>query len=238
MAAHRVYIGPPCMDVLNITLCFDGTNNHEPSDKLSKPPTTSNVARLFHASLGDMEGQPPTLVSDEAFYRYYIPGVGTEFKEIHEFGPSSSGLSMATGGENRINWAFTRLLDVLKKACSEGHWPSKAAYALVKKMGTSVGMDALGASLVSDGYARRKAVLEAPIRELQKKVELQNHLKTAPLIKAMRLYVYGFSRGAAEARAFANWLEALTKVEVDGETCYLFAGLPIRCKNWRYYPTR
>ena len=116
LAAHRVYIGPPCMDVLNITLCFDGTNNHEPSDKLSKPPTTSNVARLFHASLGDMEGQPPTLVSDEAFYRYYIPGVGTEFKEIHEFGPSSSGLSMATGGENRINWALTRLLDVLKKS--------------------------------------------------------------------------------------------------------------------------
>ena len=101
------------------------------------------------------------------------------------------------------------------------------AYALIQKMGTSVGMDALGASLVSDGYARRKAVLEAPVRELQKKVELQNHLKTAPLIKAMRLYVYGFSRGAAEARAFANWLEALTKVEVDGETCYLFAGLPI-----------
>ncbi len=227
LAAHRVYIGPPCMDVLNITLCFDGTNNHEPSDKLSKPPTTSNVARLFHASLGDMEGQPPTLVSDEAFYRYYIPGVGTEFKEIHEFGPSSSGLSMATGGENRINWALTRLLDVLKKACSEGHWPSKAAYALIQKMGTSVGMDALGASLVSDGYARRKAVLEAPIREMQQKVELQNRLKTAPLIKAMRLYVYGFSRGAAQARAFANWLEALTKVEVEGETCYLFAGLPI-----------
>ena len=227
LAAHCVYIGPPCMDVLNITLCFDGTNNHEPSDKLSKPPTTSNVARLFHASLGDREGQPRTLVSDEAFFRYYIPGVGTEFKEIHEFGPSSSGLSMATGGENRINWAFTRLLNTLKKACYEKTWSSEEAYALVKKMGTSVGMDALGASLVSDGYARRKAVLQAPIREMQQKVELQNHMKTAPLIKAMRLYVYGFSRGAAEARAFANWLEALTKVEVDGETCYLFAGLPI-----------
>ncbi|WP_244302777.1 T6SS phospholipase effector Tle1-like catalytic domain-containing protein [Pseudomonas saxonica] len=226
-AARRFYVGPPCMDVLKITLCFDGTNNHEPSDKLSKPPTTSNVARLFHASLGDMEGQPPTLVSDEAFFRYYIPGVGTEFKEIHEFGPSDSGLSMATGGENRINWGLTRLLDVLKVACNEGPLLPKAAYALIQKMGTSVGMDALGASLVSDGYARRKAVLEGPIRELQQKVELQNRLKTAPLIKAMRLYVYGFSRGAAEARAFANWLEALTKVEVEGETCYLFAGLPI-----------
>jgi hypothetical protein len=51
--------------------------------------------------------------------------------------------------------------------------------------------------------------------------------KTIPIIIGMRLYVYGFSRGAAEARAFATWLETLTKVEVEGETCYLFAGLPI-----------
>ena len=227
LAAHRGYFGPPCMDVLNITLCFDGTNNHEPSDKLSKPPTTSNVARLYHASLGDLEGALQTRIGQLAFYRYYIPGVGTEFKEIHEFGPSDSGLSMATGGENRINWGLTRLLDALKVSCREQRLAPADAYALIQKMGTSVGMDALGASLVTDGYARRKAVLEAVIRELQKKVELQNRMKTAPLIKAMRLYVYGFSRGAAEARTFANWLEALTKVEVEGETCYLFAGLPI-----------
>ncbi|MCH4874616.1 T6SS phospholipase effector Tle1-like catalytic domain-containing protein [Pseudomonas sp. TMW22091] len=226
-AVRRFYVGPPCMDVLNITLCFDGTNNHEPSDKLSKPPTTSNVARLYHASLGNPEGALQTRIGQLAFYRYYIPGVGTEFKEIHEFGPSDSGLSMATGGENRINWGLTRLLDALKVSCREEPLAPANAYALILKMGTSVGMDALGASLVSDGYARRKAVLEAPIRELQQKVELQNRLKTAPLIKAMRLYVYGFSRGAAEARAFADWLEALTKVEVEGETCYLFAGLPI-----------
>ena len=227
LAANRGYFGPPCMDVLNITLCFDGTNNHEPSDKLSKPPTTSNVARLYHASLGDPEGALQTRIGQLAFYRYYIPGVGTEFKEIHEFGPSDSGLSMATGGENRINWGLTRLLDALKVSCREERLAPADAYALIQKMGTSVGMDALGASLVTDGYARRKAVLQAPIREMQQKVELQNRMKTAPLIKAMRLYVYGFSRGAAQARAFANWLEALTKVEVEGETCYLFAGLPI-----------
>lgn len=226
-AAHTVYVGPPCIDVLNITLCFDGTNNHEPSDKLNNPPTTSNVARLYHASLGDPEGGLRTQFGMKAFYRYYIPGVGTEFKEINEFGPSTRGLTMAAGGENRINWALTRLLDTLKKACGELTWPSDTAYSLVKKMGTSLGEDALGASLITDGYSRRKQVLQAPILELQKKVELQNRLKTAPVIKAMRLYVYGFSRGAAEARAFARWLEALAQVEIDGQTRYLFAGLPI-----------
>ncbi len=45
----------------------------------------------------------------------------------------------------------------------------------------------------------------------------------------MRLYVYGFSRGAAEARAFANWLQELTRVsDADGRVEYRFAeALPI-----------
>ncbi|MEB0150800.1 DUF2235 domain-containing protein, partial [Pseudomonas sp. CCC2.2] len=61
----------------------------------------------------------------------------------------------------------------------------------------------------------------------QKKVDYVHARKTKPRIIGLRLYVYGFSRGAAEARAFATWLESLTQVEIEGETCYLFAGLPI-----------
>jgi hypothetical protein len=36
-AAREPYNGPPCMQALNITLCFDGTNNHEPSDTFVDP---------------------------------------------------------------------------------------------------------------------------------------------------------------------------------------------------------
>ena len=50
MDAHRaaglVYPGAPCMKIVTVTLCFDGTNNHEPSDSLALPSTTTNVARL------------------------------------------------------------------------------------------------------------------------------------------------------------------------------------------------
>ncbi|WP_248764432.1 MULTISPECIES: DUF2235 domain-containing protein [unclassified Pseudomonas] len=213
-----------CMDILHITLCFDGTNNHEPSDKLTSPPSTSNVARLFHASLGSTDNKS---VQDEGFYAYYIQGVGTEFKEIGEFEPEDWGLKGAIGGENRVNWGLTRLIDVLRRACGEPRLNPKDAYALVQQMGTTVKEDMLGASLFKDSHTRRKQALQAPLLELQKKIEDMHARSAIPEIQALRLYVYGFSRGAAEARAFATWLEALTQVEVNGETCYLFAGLPI-----------
>ncbi|MDB6047858.1 MAG: hypothetical protein JWR17_604, partial [Pseudomonas sp.] len=131
------YLKSSCIDVLNITLCFDGTNNHEPSDKRGNPPSTTNVARLFHASLGGEEKGAKSPENEEGYYRYYIPGVGAEFKEIGEFEPQLAGLIGATGGENRINWGLTRLLDTLGKACGEPYLDPEVAYALVQQMSTS-----------------------------------------------------------------------------------------------------
>jgi len=224
--ANRPFFGPPCMQVLHVTLCFDGTNNHEPSDAKNKPPTTSNVARLYHASLGSGQPQAETLGA-QGIYAYYIPGVGTEFKEIGEFEPSDAGLKYGTGGENRINWGLTRLLDALQQACGEPRLPPEEANALVQQMGTSALQDALGASLLKPGHTRRQEVLQAPLLARQATIEALHQQKAIPLIKAMRLYVYGFSRGAAEARAFARWLEDLAQVQVGGETCYLLAGVPV-----------
>jgi hypothetical protein len=47
-AAQGDAVPEPCCKTLQISLCFDGTNNHEPSDK-GEPLCTSNVARLFQA---------------------------------------------------------------------------------------------------------------------------------------------------------------------------------------------
>ncbi|WP_426143732.1 T6SS phospholipase effector Tle1-like catalytic domain-containing protein [Pseudomonas sp. DWP3-1-2] len=227
-AEHRAYPGPPCMKMLNITLCFDGTNNHEPSDKKGMPPTTSNVARLYHASIGPENGEGQNSASKEGFFRYYIQGVGTEFKEIGEYEPSGAGLKYATGGENRINWGLTRLLDAVGRTCGDPPLSHEAAYELVRKMGTSMTEDVLGAGLFSDSHERRVRAFQVPLATLTRRVDWVHRAKTIPKIIAIRLWVYGFSRGAAQARAFASWLEQLTRTEVDGETCYLFAGIPIR----------
>jgi hypothetical protein len=224
-AAGRVYAGAPCMKMVTITLCFDGTNNHEPTDSLALPLTTTNVARLYHASLGRSEHET---TEREGFYAYYMQGVGTEFKEIGEFKPDGAGLMASVGGENRINWGLTRLIDALKRASGDTYLDNGDAYALVHKMGTSLTEDALGVSLFKNSYDRRKEVLDQPLAELKAQIDAAHTGKTIAEIKAIRLFVYGFSRGAAQARVFANWLEALTKVEVEGTTCYLFAGLPIK----------
>ena len=224
-AAGRVYVGRPCMKIVTVTLCFDGTNNHEPTDSLALPSTTTNVARLYHASVGRTDDEA---AKREGFYAYYMQGVGTEFKEIGEFKPDSQGLTMSAGGENRINWGLTRLIDALKRATGDTYLDTDDAYTLVQKMGTSFTEDALGASLFKSSYTRRQEVLAQPLAELKSQIDAAHEAKTIAKIMAVRLFVYGFSRGAAEARAFASWLEALTKVEVQGETCYLFAGLPIK----------
>ncbi|MEB0009989.1 hypothetical protein QN412_24970, partial [Pseudomonas sp. RTB3] len=65
------------------------------------------------------------------FYRYYMQGVGTEFKEIGEFEPRDLGLIGAVGGENRINWGITRLLDAVGRACGEDPLTVDAAFELV-----------------------------------------------------------------------------------------------------------
>ncbi|WP_227107287.1 DUF3304 domain-containing protein [Chromobacterium rhizoryzae] len=44
-----VYASPTCTKSLTLSLFFDGTNNHEPSDREAKPLNTSNLARLPHA---------------------------------------------------------------------------------------------------------------------------------------------------------------------------------------------
>lgn len=213
---------PPCAKALTISLFFDGTNNHEPSDKDARPPTTTNVARLFRASLDPEVGMP----EETGYYRYYMQGVGTEFKEIGEYAPQGSGLTMAVGGENRINWGITRLLDALGRSCGLGYLPNDEAYALVQAMGICRLKETLSLGLL-DGNARRKAALQPPLGKLEAKLAEQREQGSTAEIKAIRLFVYGFSRGAAQARTFTNWLELLTRVEDGGETRYLFAGLPI-----------
>ena len=181
-AAGRAYIGAPCMKIVTVTLCFDGTNNHEPSDSLAFPSTTTNVARLYHASVGSSDNES---AEREGFYAYYMQGVGTEFKEIGEFKPDSQGLMTSAGGENRINWGITRLIDALKRATNNSRLETSDAFALVQKMGTSLTEDILGAN----SYARRKVVLAQPLAELKAQIDAAHAGKTIAEIKAIRLFV-------------------------------------------------
>lgn len=95
-------------------------------------------------------------------------------------------------------------------------------------MSTNWTVSTLTGGLLENGEKKRRTALEPKLKELEEKLRQRQNSGQKPHILAMRLYVYGFSRGAAEARAFANWLQELTRVsDADGRVEYRFAGLPI-----------
>ncbi|RMC94648.1 DUF2235 domain-containing protein [Aquitalea palustris] len=205
----------PCVQVLNISLFFDGTNNHGDSDDKANPVNSSNVRRLFNASIGSLDGR------DWGYYSYYMQGVGTVFKEIGEDKPSSSGLSFAAGGEDRILWGLTRLVDALRRAYSAQNEKLDAedAYALVKAMQYSYVESEHGVKQQrSTTRQERRELMQQQLAPLLAK--RQNGYK--PEILSIKLYVYGFSRGAAEARAFIWRL----REQLD-EGCESLCGIPL-----------
>lgn len=189
-----------CSQSLHISFFFDGTGNNEEHDTRHASPThPTNIAKMFHATYSsEAEG--------DGYYAYYMPGVGTAFPEIGEMDYSDAGLQYATGGENRINWALLMLADALTHTATQGSKRILVPEARQKLSG-------MASSWPIDGVYNRinamngylNANTQAKIEKLQMKV-----LK-------IKLFVYGFSRGAAEARTFVNWLTQLFRIPKGGD---------------------
>ncbi|WP_294736533.1 DUF2235 domain-containing protein [uncultured Pseudomonas sp.] len=179
-----------CARSLHISLFFDGTNNNEPYDTYkATPPRPTNIARLYHASLEQQE---------TGYFSYYIPGVGTPFPEIGEMDFSTFGLAFANRGEDRINWGLLQIADALSFSLNNKKGLDlPVAQAKLKTMATTWPLTALGKSSRRQAMASLLDPLRAKVATVQ------------PKVLAIKLYVYGFSRGAAEARTFITWLSEL-----------------------------
>lgn len=194
---------PSCSGQVNVGIFFDGTGNNMKLDFDALPPSErkhSNVVKLFQCM--------PTSRSDRIF-SYYIPGVGTPFRDIGDTG-GKRGSAMAAGGEQRICWA---LLDLINAPYFYVHGTELIDKARAKTISSNM-------SDSTNPGAMRRVALNA----------WQDNLKTAlkdkkPRVEQINVSVFGFSRGAAQARAFVNWLFEVCKQEDGGWT---FAGLPIR----------
>lgn len=207
-----------CCQSLHLSLFFDGTNNNIYADERA-PLSTSNIARLYHATVDHSEGE-----GTQSHFRYYCPGVGTAFPEIGEHEPLPKGLIGAMGGENRINWGLTRLIDALRRVLLNTILDDSETQDLLSKMSTVM----LTPELISNGRRNREQALRPLIDQLEATLLARKEQQKKPEILSLRLYVYGFSRGAAEARTFCNWLlELVRKPGANSEPEYRFAGLPI-----------
>ncbi|HCD7486133.1 TPA: DUF2235 domain-containing protein, partial [Klebsiella pneumoniae] len=208
-------VEPPCCKTLHISLFFDGTGNNLNNDLyISSPKHPTNIARLFRATIGQgyaggVQGHTEELVdlagtSGNKYYKYYIPGVGTPFPEVNDLDYSTPGLAFATYGEERVNWGLLRIIDALRRTSGLTEISDAECYAAVNRMTSNLG---------SDGPDRRYTVFN----EFLKAADLAPKLKQAvtqpepgkPKLLGIKLYVYGFSCGAASARAFVNWLSEL-----------------------------
>ncbi|MCO7568326.1 DUF2235 domain-containing protein, partial [Pseudomonas guariconensis] len=170
-----------CCQAVHISLFFDGTNNNEPNDTHADSPHPTNIARLFHASIQGDEAKK------FGYFAYYMPGVGTPFPKVGEMDYDDRALRDASGGEDRINWALIQVASALSYAITKKSILDPEAKEYVEKMGTS-----RWPLMIALGDDRRRQVMEAILKPLALK------LQTAPLTPkplAVKLYVYGFSRG-------------------------------------------
>ncbi|MEQ5125766.1 DUF2235 domain-containing protein [Providencia alcalifaciens] len=201
-----------CCHSLHISLFFDGTNNNEPYDtKKSSPPHPSNIAKLYHASAPENKK-----ANSSGYYSYYIPGVGTPFPEIGTYDYYSEGLTYAKGGEDRINWALVQICNTLniaiKKIKLDDNTMKKSVHAMrgsyepaiIGHLFTGQGLDA--ARVSDNNNINRVREIESLLEPLKKDI-----ITASPKLVSIKLFVYGFSRGAAEARTFSSWLNDILK---------------------------
>jgi hypothetical protein len=179
-----------CPQTLHISLFFDGTNNNDAPDNPHRDSLTqsqTNVARLY-----DVAQDTPA----SGIFSSYIPGVGTPFPQIGETTYSMMGEGFALGYAMRVAWAYTRVLNAIYSAIMGRSdialLPDDAAYTASRAL--------TGDKSVVNNLPYRYSALKAAHR--QARDESRRHRT----IRKVWINVFGFSRGAAQARSFASRL--------------------------------
>ena len=214
-----------CEGDLHIGVFFDGTNNNKevdygPEDN-PKPfleRSHTNVVRLYNVFPD--EGLPARQKSKSdddknQFYRIYVPGVGTKFKEIGDSGEgweSDLGGGTGFGGEARLLWAMMQVLNAVHKFYfGPRSTLISDSEALSQIEGISISGTMKKALIRSlPGVTAYDMVFGN--KDLSRKL-LKDWVKTRlvlpdrkPRLRNIYIYPFGFSRGAAEARTFCNWM--------------------------------
>ncbi len=204
-----------CQGQVYASLFFDGTGNNDRwiEDGQTKTQRArnkhSNVARLFDAHLDEPEN---------GFYRYYMPGVGTPFQEV---GDTSSmeynyaGMGCGYKGADRINFGIVSVLNAVNNYLTGGPLLSPSETGT---FAATMSRDALGP--ISIEGAMRWTALTA----LEEKLAgvIANHQRK---VTQINVSIFGFSRGAAQARACAFWLAQICERHGGGLS---LAGVPLR----------
>lgn len=200
-----------CEKVIQIGIFVDGTNNNRYDDEPSFGE--SNIARMYHQYHSDKI----------SFHKAYVNGVGTRFPEISESKSTKFGNAFGKGCYARILFAMLQVMNAISIAafsneiysgplinglCSDS--TSAEVVVALQKIGRNQGL--LG---LEDNETGRENFFFEQAKNLEEMLA-SSQVK----VKECILDVFGFSRGAAQARVFCSWIERLT---IDGK----LAGVPL-----------
>ena len=233
--------GKSCETNLFFGFFFDGTkNNYIQADAIKNH---SNVARLYDCYPGlsvpgvlpastDWQYKPERYTH---FFKVYVPGVSSPFSQV---GDTGAGLDEATGGasgalgERRIIWALLQAINNIHR------------YFLKTPLITQAEIDSLIRRIFLNKYARAMMTNPGAaysgvgsnstnIRARQEFKKILLKLKNAiaqhrpdpktgkpakvdpAIVKTIYMSIFGFSRGATQARVFTNWLQSLCKLDAE-----------------------
>lgn len=237
--------GDSCKTNLFFGFFFDGTkNNYEKGDVAGNQ---SNIARLYDAYPGQSVDLVLPKTSDwinkqnyENFFRVYAPGVASPFAAIGDSGVGSDefkGGAFGFLGEDRIKWALIQALNIIHRYFyKEPLLSPEKTLSTMKKMT----LTAAQRKEMSNWQPRQQQQQQDELqRQRQTTADvfgdllgtLHDHLrihwpdpatnrpaKIEPCeVNTIYISTFGFSRGAAQARAFTNWFMSLC--ELDARLC-------------------
>ncbi|WP_297575286.1 DUF2235 domain-containing protein [uncultured Deefgea sp.] len=205
---------------------------------------SGNVAEL-KPTYGGKADKPLLVGVADGNYNFhrkvYIPGLGTGFSEVNDSGENLTkeergqrgaryaaggdkmrGLSMALYGEDRIRWGLLQVLEQihrmfkgkeLNSAQLITHWCTHsqgdslvvAALKINDVMRSLLQLSEALSESFDDFFVQSLKSLEAALTPSDRKK-----------VRTLRISIFGFSRGAAEARAFANRLQKLAPNHLGG----------------------
>lgn len=203
-----------CEMWLQIGIFFDGTGNNRYRDegKLAH----SNVARLYKTYPG---------AALPGCHAIYIPGLGTPFPEVGEDEDTTLGGAFAMGGDSRLAYTLLQVFNAISQSLFRRDTFSKPMSKVLCKRGALSqndmrllqGWGLSGNFFGEGGAALRTRLLGMCADAIRGRLEAEK----IPKVHECVFDIFGFSRGAAEARAFCHWLSALMEDKK-------LAGIPCR----------
>lgn len=202
-----------CAGQVHIGLFFDGTGNNkdwtEPQCNANQLARNkhSNVARLWQSHLDDPKN---------GSFRVYMQGVGTPFRElgdVRELATNIAGNGFGYMGADRINWGIVSILQSVHEYIT-GHpiMSVSEQKSLVNAISSGI--------IAGEEPLKRWALLTALEEKVERAVKSSQRK-----VQQINISIFGFSRGAAQARTCCHWLNQIC--ERSGGAFEL-AGIPVR----------